>query len=80
MGIKAPYPPSPYPPKGPYDTRSPTIRLHRQGSLLALVVPRGIMLLTAKERTRALMSQVYDLPGDPKTDCFKGSKFAQNLI
>ena len=20
MGIKAPYPPSPYPPKGPYDT------------------------------------------------------------
>ena len=21
MGIKAPYPPSPYPPKGPYDSR-----------------------------------------------------------
>ena len=21
MGIKAPYPPSPYPPKGPYDDR-----------------------------------------------------------
>ena len=24
MGIKAPYPPSPYPPKGPYDIQDPT--------------------------------------------------------